>query len=74
MAASACRPQTVFESATVAIQHCPDCQMIHLTMGSITMRMSEHHFSEFAKDISKGLFEFNTLAEAHNQPGLRVLM
>jgi hypothetical protein len=74
MAASACRPQTLFESATVAIQHCPDCQMIHLTMGSITMRMSEHHFSEFAKDIGKGFFEFNSLSQAHNQPGLRLLM
>lgn len=72
MAATACRPQTVFESSTVAIQHCADCQMVHLTMGSITMRMSEHHFSEFAKDISKGLFEFS--ATAQSQPGLRVLM
>ena len=46
--------------------------MIHLTMGSITMRMSEHHFSQFAKDISRGLFEFNT--DSVSQPGLRVMM
>ncbi|MTI63351.1 hypothetical protein [Methylophaga sp.] len=70
--ASSCRPQTVFESSTVDIQHCPDCQMIHLTMGSITIRMTEHHFSEFAKDISRGLFEFNT--DSVSQPGLRMMM
>lgn len=72
MATSACRTQTVFESATVDIQHCPDCQMLHLTMGSITIRMSEHHFSQFAKDISKGLFEFSAGSQTH--PELRMMM
>lgn len=70
--ASACQPQTVFESSTVDILHCPDCQMIHLTMGSITLRMSEYHFSQFAKDISRGLFEFNT--ESVIQPSPRMVM
>jgi len=72
MAASACRPQTVFESSTVAIQHCPDCQMVHLTMGSITMRMSEHHFSQFSQDIGKGFFEFS--AAVSPQPTMRLMM
>lgn len=72
MAATHCRLHTVHVSPTVDIQHCPDCQMLHLTMGSITVRMSEQHFSQFAKDISKGLFEFN----ANIQPQLpaRMLM
>ncbi|WP_430009154.1 hypothetical protein [Methylophaga lonarensis] len=30
--------------------------MIHLNMGSITVRMSEQHFANFAIDVSKGLF------------------
>ena len=69
MASRACKPATIFESKTVDIQHCPDCKMIHLTMGSITVRMSEHHFS---KDLSRGLFEFNTTI--NEQPSLRVMM
>ncbi|MAX52058.1 MAG: hypothetical protein CMH22_08750 [Methylophaga sp.] len=72
MASRACKPATIFESKTVDIQHCPDCKMVHLTMGSITVRMSEHHFSEFAKDLSRGLFEFNTTI--NEQPSLRVMM
>jgi len=59
MATSTCRPEVIFESDTVDIQHCPDCQLIHLTMGSITIRMTDHHFWQFAKDISRGVFEFN---------------
>ena len=46
--------------------------MIHLTMGSITIRMTEHHFSEFAKDISRGLFEFSN--HSLSQPGIRLMM
>ncbi|HDY84186.1 MAG TPA: hypothetical protein ENI26_05920 [Methylophaga aminisulfidivorans] len=72
MAKTACKPETVYESNTVDIQHCPDCQLIHLTMGSITVRMSEHHFTQFAKDISRGLFEFNTDSVA--QPSVRMMM
>ncbi|MCX4187421.1 hypothetical protein [Methylophaga sp. OBS4] len=72
MTSTACRPQTVYESASVDIQHCPDCQMIHLTMGSITIRMTEHHFTQFAQDISKGLFEFS--ASRASQPSLRMMM
>ncbi|EGL53681.1 MAG TPA: hypothetical protein EYM37_01480 [Methylophaga aminisulfidivorans] len=71
MASRACKPETIYESNTVDIQHCPDCKMIHLTMGSITVRMSEHHFTQFAQDMSKGLFEFNA---AYAQPSLRVMM
>jgi hypothetical protein len=41
-------------------------------MGSITIRMTEHHFSEFAKDISRGLFEFNSDSLA--QPAIRMMM
>ncbi|WP_438970271.1 hypothetical protein [Methylophaga sp.] len=72
MASTSCHPTTVYESATVDIQYCSDCQMIHLTMGSITIRMTEHHFSQYAQDISKGLFEFN--AGALDQAGLRMMM
>jgi Zn-finger nucleic acid-binding protein len=72
MATSACRPQTVFASATVEIQHCPDCQLIHLTMGSITMRMTEQHFSQFSQDLGKGFFEFSSAVSP--QPTMRLLM
>lgn len=71
MTAPACQLQTVFESSTVDIQYCQDCQLLHLTMGSITIRMSEHHFSQFAKDISKGLFELSAGSQTH--PQLRMM-
>ncbi|HEC75381.1 MAG TPA: hypothetical protein ENI26_13605 [Methylophaga aminisulfidivorans] len=72
MAKTACRPETIYESNTVDIQHCPDCQLIHLTMGSITVRMSEHHFTQFAQDMSKGLFEFSAMTQP--QATMRVMM
>lgn len=72
MAASACRLQTISESASVDIQYCPDCELLHLTMGSITIRMTEQHFSQFAQDISKGLFEFHAVTSG--QPGIRMMM
>lgn len=72
MATSACQPRTVFESATVDIQYCPDCELVHLTMGSITMRMTEHHFAQFAQDISKGMFELHAGATTH--PTMRMMM
>lgn len=59
MASTSCQPEMVYESTTVDIQHCPDCQLLHLTMGSITIRMSEQHFKQFAKDLSQGLLTFN---------------
>lgn len=70
--ASSCKPQTIFESSTVDIQHCPDCQMLHLTMGSLTIRMSEQHFSQFARDISRGHFAFNS--EYGERTDLHVIM
>lgn len=72
MSSNTCQPKTVFESATVDIQFCPDCKMLHLTMGAITLRMSEQHFSSFAQDIARGLFEFQM--ESNATAGLRMLM
>jgi len=72
MAASSCQPKTVFESSTVDIQHCPDCQLIHLSMGSITIRMSQQHFTQYAEDITKGLFELNSESDSH--PAMRLMM
>ena len=69
---SSCRPQTIHESATVDIQYCPDCQMLHLTMGSITIRMNEHHFSQFAKDIGRGLFAFHSAGTG--RAGMHMIM
>lgn len=72
MAVSACRPQTIFESPTVDIQYCQYCELIHLTMGSITIRMTEQHFTQYAQDITKGLFELNSGSDSH--PTMRLMM
>ena len=56
MASNSCQPEQVFSSNTCDIQFCPDCQMVHLNMGAITLRMTEQHFANYAIDISKALF------------------
>lgn len=56
MASPSCQPETILSSKTCDIQYCPECRMIHLSMGPITLRMSEQHFANFAIDVSKGLF------------------
>ena len=72
MSLAACRPETLLSTTTCDIQYCADCKMIHLMMGSITLRIPEEHFQELAQDMGRGLiklkardrssFDFN----AHN--------
>lgn len=51
-----CQPETILSSQTCDVQFCAECQMLHLNMGSITLRMSEEHFAAFAIDMSKAMF------------------
>ena len=71
MASASCQPETILTSKTCDIHYCPDCGMIHLNMGSITVRMSEQHFANFAIDVSKGLF---TMRQREQSVPSRMLM
>ena len=55
MSTPPCQPKTILASSTCDIQYCQECEMIHLIMGSMTLRLSEEHFKEFARDMNKGL-------------------
>jgi len=72
MAANSCQPENIFSSSTCDIQRCPDCQMVHLNMGAITIRMTEQHFATYAIDISKALFHMRQ-SEIH-KADMRMMM
>jgi hypothetical protein len=57
MSSTPCRPETLLTAPTCDIQYCADCGMIHLMMGSMTLRLSTDHFQEFAQDLGKGLMK-----------------
>lgn len=60
----ACQLETLLTASTCDIQYCADCGMVHLMMGSMTLRLSKDHFQEFAQDMGKGLSQLkvHTLA------------
>ena len=67
-----CQPETILNSQTCDVQYCEDCQMLHINMGSITLRMSEAHFAALAIDMSKAMFHMRQ-REIH-QADMRVMM
>jgi len=57
MSSTPCQPETLLSSPTCDIQYCADCGMIHLMMGSMTLRLTTEHFQEFAQDLGRGLMQ-----------------
>lgn len=53
----ACQLETLLTAATCDIQYCADCGMIHLMMGSMTLRLTTEHFQEFSQDLNKGVMQ-----------------
>lgn len=72
MSKTACQPETIFSSSTCDLQFCPDCQLIHLTLGAITIRMTEEHFSLFARDVNHGAVTVQNKTDAI--PATKLLM
>jgi hypothetical protein len=66
------QPDTILSSKTCDVQYCEDCKMLHINMGSITLRMNEEHFAAFAIDMSKAMFHMRQ-REIH-QADMRVMM
>ena len=54
----ACKLETLLNASTCELRYCRDCNVIHLMMGSITLRLSADHFQELAQDLNKGLAQF----------------
>ncbi len=51
----ACRLETLLSASSCEIRYCSDCGIVHLIMGSITLRLSAEHFQVFGQDLNKGL-------------------
>lgn len=63
-----CELETIVNADTCDIQLCPECQLLHINLGSITLRMSEAQFAAFTMDISKGLFTLRQREQKQNIP------
>lgn len=55
-----CQTEILLNGSSCDLQYCPDCKMIHLILGSITLHLSETHFQEFANDLGKGVFKLKS--------------
>ena len=68
-----CQPETIFSSPGCDIQFCPECQMVHVNMGALTLRMTEQQFANYAIDISKAMFHLRQREAGQQQP-MRYMM
>ncbi len=59
MSSAPCKPEILLNASTCEIQYCSDCEMVHLMMGSMTLRIPTDHFKELAKDMGEGLVQLN---------------
>lgn len=66
MSTATCQLNTLYMSETSEIEYCADCGLIHLTMGPITLRLSEKHYEEFSRDVNKGLIRLSSLRRSVN--------
>jgi hypothetical protein len=66
MSKTPCQPRTLLAASTCDIQYCEECEMIHLMMGSMTLRLSEVHFKELARDLNKGLMQLTARTNLEN--------
>jgi len=55
-----CRIETLLNGSSCDLQYCPDCKMIHLALGSITLHLSKVHFQELVNDLGKGMFKLKS--------------
>lgn len=55
-----CQTQTLLAGTSCDLQYCPDCKIIHLAMGPITLQLSEVQFQALATDLRKGVFNLKS--------------
>jgi hypothetical protein len=59
--AQTCLLQTVYETQGLDIQYCADCGLLHVSLGSMTLRMSETQFEHLVADLSQARQAFTQL-------------
>ncbi|PHS33053.1 MAG: hypothetical protein COA95_01725 [Methylophaga sp.] len=64
MNSKTCKPETLLNASTCEIQYCSECEMIHLMLGSMTLRIPTEHFKELAKDLGKGLVQLQAYKQS----------
>ncbi|MFT7413521.1 MAG: hypothetical protein ACI9FO_000169 [Methylophagaceae bacterium] len=57
---TACQTETLLNGSNCDLLYCPDCKMIHLVLGAITLHLPEDHFQKLANDLSKGVFKLTS--------------
>ena len=50
-----CQPEVLLNTDACEILYCSDCDMIYLSMGSMTLRISTEHYQALSQDLSRGL-------------------
>lgn len=55
-----CQTEILLNGSSCDLQYCPDCKMVHLVLGSITLHLSEIKFQEFANDLRRGVFKLES--------------
>lgn len=57
---TACQTETLLNGSSCDLQYCPDCKMVHLALGSITLHLSKVHFQELVNELGKGVFKLKS--------------
>jgi hypothetical protein len=52
-ASPSCRPETLLLGSSCDIQYCFDCKMLHLNVGSLTLRLSKKQYTELLGDMNQ---------------------
>lgn len=68
MANSDCQLETLLSSKTCDIQVCKCCGVFHLTMGPLSLRLNEAHFTDLVQDMGVALAQFNQSEKAKFNP------
>lgn len=55
-----CQTEALFSGDSCDLQYCPDCKMIHMILGAVTLHLSEVNFQQFARDLEKGVYKLKS--------------
>lgn len=55
-----CPIETLLNGSRCDLQYCPDCKVIHLALGPVTLHLPETHFQELVTELRKGVFKLKS--------------
>jgi hypothetical protein len=76
MSLATCKLDTLLMSPNCEIQFCEDCGLVHLSMGPLTLRLSQSHYTEIARDLNRGLIQLqakNLKTRSADETNIRTL-